>query len=65
MEGASQQVSQDAGGSLEPGNLTTAPTPTVPVSWSGQGPWQELIHDVCGSGDLPAWRQWGHHSHHR
>lgn len=45
--------------------LTAAPTPTVPVSWAGEGPWQELLHDVCGSRHLPAWRQWGHHTHHR
>lgn len=45
--------------------LTAVPTPTVPVSWAGKGPWQEFVHDVCRPRDLPAWRQWGHHPHHR
>lgn len=45
--------------------LTTALTPAVPVSRACKGPWQELLHDVCGPRDLPAWRQWGHHPYHR
>lgn len=45
--------------------LTVPSPPTVPVSWAGKGPRKELFHHVCGSRDLPAWRQWGHHPYHR